>query len=123
QADTLADFPGTLNVQSRVHWVQNPKTSQVHLTDIHVSSSFITLGGTANFEVLEDGHHMMGVSMHSANVDLDMIRRYLPRAWMPDAMIPVWERGQWGGKLDIAEARVISSTREDVKTSVTGTFR
>ena len=121
--ENLSEFPGTLNVESQIKWVQNSKSSQLYLTNIGLSSSSITLGGTANIEVLEDGNHMMGFSMRSSNVDLEMIRRYVPKAWIPDEIVPIWEKGQWGGELDIAEARVTGSTREDVGTSVTGTFR
>ena len=120
---SLLNVPGTLAVESQVTWVQNAKTSRLSLSHINLSSSFIALDGSANFEVLEDGHHMMGFSMRSSNVDLAMIRRYLPGAWIPDELLPVWEKGEWGGALNIAEARVTGSTREDVGTSVTGTFR
>jgi hypothetical protein len=121
--ESLSKFPGVLSVESQVKWVQNPQNTQLYLTNIRLSSPSITLGGTANIEVLKDGHQMMGLSMRSSNVDLEMVQRYVPPAWIPDELLPLWEKGQWGGKLDIAEARVISSTREDVKTSVTGTFR
>jgi hypothetical protein len=97
-----------------VRWVQNSTKSQLHLTNIAVSSSFITLGGAANIEELEDGHHMMGLSMRSSNVDLAMIRKYFPKAWIPPGIVPLWEKGQWGGNLEITEARVTGSTREDV---------
>ncbi len=120
---SLSEFPGTLNVESQVHWVQKSQGSQLYLSHIDLSSSFITLGGTANIEVLENGHQMMGFSMHSSTVDLETIRRYVPKAWIPEEIVPIWEKGQWGGELDIIEARVAGSTREDVGTSVTGTFR
>lgn len=120
---SLMEVPGTLSVKSQVTWVQNTKTSRLSLSDIDLSSSFIDLDGSANTELLEDGHHMMGFSMRSSNVDLAMIRQYLPRTWIPDDLLPVWGKGEWGGGLNIAEARVTGSTREDVKTSVTGTFR
>ncbi|HNP60840.1 MAG TPA: AsmA-like C-terminal region-containing protein [Nitrospirales bacterium] len=120
---SLVEVPGTLSVKSQVTWVQNAKTSRLSLSKINLSSSFIDLDGSANTEMLEDGHHMMGFSMRSSNVDLDMIRQYLPRTWMPDDLLPVWGTGEWGGGLNIAEARVTGSTREDVRTSVTGTFR
>jgi hypothetical protein len=121
--ESLSEFPGTFNVKSQVKWVQNSKTSQLYLTNIDLSSSSITLGGTANIEVLEDGHQMTGFSMRSSNVDLEMVRHYVPKSWIPEDILPLWEKGQWGGKLDIAEARVTGSTREDVGTSVTGTFQ
>ena len=120
--ESLSEFPDTINVQSQVKWVQHATTSQLHLTKIDLSSSSLTLGGTANIEVLEDGHQMMGLSMRSSNVDLEMIRHYVPKSWIPEGIVSLWEKGQWGGKLDIAEARVTGSTREDVGTSVTGTF-
>ncbi len=120
---SLIKVPGTLSVRSRVTWVQNAKTSRLSLSHMNLSSSFIDLDGSANTEVLEDGHHMMGFSMRSSNVDLAMIRQYLPKTWIPDNLLPVWETGEWGGGLNIAEARVTGSTREDVQTSVTGTFR
>jgi hypothetical protein len=121
--ESLAAFPGTLNLESQINWVQSPKYSQLYLTHIGLSSSFITLGGTANIEGLEDGQHMMGLSMHSSTVDLETIRQYVPKAWIPDGILPLWEKGQWGGELDIAEARITGSTRADVGTSITGTFR
>jgi uncharacterized protein involved in outer membrane biogenesis len=121
--ESLSVFPGTLNVESQVKWIQNVNSSQLYLTNIGVSSSFITLGGAANFDVLEDGHQMMGFSMRSSTVDLETVRHYVPKAWIPDGIVPIWEKGQWGGELDIAEARVTGSTREDVGTSVTGMFR
>ena len=121
--ESLSAFPGTLNVESQVHWVQNAKGSQLYLSHMGLSSSFITLGGTANIEGLEDGHYMMGFSLHSSTVDLETVRQYVPKAWIPDGILSIWEKGQWGGELDIDEARVTDSTREDVGTSVTGTFR
>lgn len=121
--ESLLELPGTLNVASQVKWVQNDKTSQLYLTNIGLSSTFITLGGAANFSVLEDGHQMMGFSMHTSTVDLEMIRQYVPKAWVPEGLVSLWDKGQWGGELDIAEARVTGSTREDVGTSITGTFR
>jgi uncharacterized protein involved in outer membrane biogenesis len=120
---SLVDVPGTLSVESQVTWVQNTKGSRLSLSDIGVSSSSFALDGSANIEELEDGHQMMGFSMRSSNVDLAMVRRYLPSAWIPDTIRPVWEKGEWGGTLNIAEARVTGSTREDVGTSVTGTFQ
>lgn len=119
----LSVFPGTLKVESQVKWVQNVNSSQLYLTNIGVTSSFITLGGAASFDVLEDGHQMMAFSMRSSTVDLETVRQYVPKAWIPDGIVPIWEKGQWGGELDIAEARVTGSTREDVGTSVTGMFR
>ena len=120
--ESLSQFPGTINLRSQVKWVHNATTSQLYLTNINLSSSSLTLGGTANIEVLEDGNQMMGFSMRSSNVDLEMIRQYVPKAWIPEGIVSLWEKGQWGGELDIAEARVTGSTREDVGTSVTGTF-
>ncbi len=120
---SLMEVPGTLSVKSQVTWVQNTKTTRLSLSHIKLSSSFIDLDGSANTEMLEDGHHMMGFSMRSSNVDLAMIRQYLPRTWIPDDLLPWWGKGEWGGGLNIAEARVTGSTREDVQTSVTGTFR
>jgi len=120
---SLLDVPGTFTVESQVRWVQSVKGSRLSLSSINVSSSFIDLDGSANIEELEDGHHMMGFSMRSSTVDLEMVRRYLPGEWIPDELLPVWKKGEWGGALNIAEARVIGSTREDVGTSVTGTFR
>jgi hypothetical protein len=121
--ESLLELPGTMNVASQVKWVQNGQTSQLYLTNIGLSSTFITLGGAANFNVLEDGHQMMGFSMHTSTVDLEMIRQYVPKAWVPADIVPLWDKGQWGGELDITEARVTGSTREDVGTSITGTFR
>lgn len=120
---SLMNVPGTLSVKSQVTWVQNANTSRLSLSHINLSSSFINLDGSANTEMLEDGHHMMGFSMRSSNVDLAMIRQYLPRTWIPGDLLSVWEKGEWGGGLNIAEARVTGSTREDVQTSVSGTFR
>jgi hypothetical protein len=122
-AESLSVFPGTLNVESQVKWVQTGNSSQLYLANIGVSSSFITLGGSANFDVLEDGHQMMGFSMRSSTVDLETVRDYVPKGWIPDEIVPLWEKGQWGGELEIVEARVTGSTREDVGTSVTGMFR
>ncbi|HBP89354.1 MAG TPA: hypothetical protein DD706_16835, partial [Nitrospiraceae bacterium] len=120
---SLLNVPGTLTFESQVKWVQHANTSRLSLTRINLSSSFIDLGGSANIEVLEDGHQMMGFSMSSSNVDLAMIRRYLPGEWIADDLLSVWEKGEWGGALNISEARVTGSTRDDVQTSVTGTFR
>ena len=120
---SLMGMPGTLSVKSQVTWVQNAKTSRLSLSHINLSSAIIDLDGSANTEMLEDGHQMMGFSMRSSNVDLAMIRQYLPKTWIPDDLLPIWEKGEWGGGLNIAEARVTGSTREDVQTSVTGTFR
>ena len=119
---SLSVFPGMVNVESQMKWVQTVNNSQLYLTNIGVSSSFITLSGAANIDVLEDGHRMMGFSMRSSTVDLETVRQYVPKAWIPDGLVPIWETGQWGGELDIAEARVTGSTREDVGTSITGMF-
>ena len=119
----LTKFPGNLEVTSQIKWVKKGKGSQLHLSNIALANSAMTLAGNVNVEGLEDGHQMMSVSMRSASLDLKMIRQAVPRAWLPDPLVDIWDKAKWGGELELLEARVIGSTRSDVETSVTGTFR
>ena len=98
-------------------------TSQLQFSNIAFTNSAITLGGNASIEGLEDGHHMTSVSLRSSSLDLGMIRQTFPQTLLPDPVVDLWDKGEWGGGLEVIEARVTSSTRADVGTSVTGTFR
>jgi hypothetical protein len=121
--DVLSKFPGALRAESQFKWVQKETTSQLLLSNIAFANSAITLGGNASIEGLEDGHHMTSVSLRSSSLDLGMIRQTFPQTLLPDPVVDLWGKGEWGGGLEIIEARVTSSTRADVGTSVTGTFR
>ena len=121
--DVLSKFPGALRAASQFKWVTKETTSQLHLSNIALANPAITLGGNATIEGLEDGHHMASVSLRSSSLDLKMIRQTFPQAWLPGPVLDLWEKGEWGGELEVLEARFTSSTRADVGTSVTGTFR
>ncbi len=119
----LAKFPGTLEVSSQIKWVKKGKGSQLNLSNIFLANRAMTLAGHANIEELKDGHHMMSLSMRSASLDLKMVRQLVPHAWLPAPVEDFWKMAKWGGELELLEARVTGSTRADVETSVTGTFR
>jgi hypothetical protein len=121
--DVLSKFPGSLRAESQFKWVKKEMTSQLQFSNIVFSNSEITLGGNASIEGLEDGHYMTSVSLRSSNLDLGMIRQTFPQTWLPDPVGDLWKKGEWGGELEVLEARVTSSTLADVGTSVTGTFR
>ena len=121
--DVLSKFPGVLRAESQFKWVKKEMTSQLQFSNIAFSNSAITLGGNASIEGLEDGHHMTSVSLRSSNFDLGMIRETFPPTWLPDPVVDLWKKGEWGGEMEVLEARVTSSTLADVGTSVTGTFR
>ncbi len=121
--DVLSKFPGALRAESQVKWVKKEMTSQLRFSNIAFTNSAITLDGNATIEGLEDGHHMTSVSLRSSSLDLRMIRQTFPHTWLPDPVVDLWEKGAWGGGLEVLEARVTSSTRADVGTSFTGTFR
>jgi len=122
-ADVLSQFPGALKAASQFKWVKKKVGSQLHLTNIAFANPAITLAGNANIEELEDGHHMAAVSLRSSSLNLEMIQKMLPQAWLPDPVVDLWKEGKWGGELEVVEARIIGSTRADVGTSLTGTFR
>ncbi len=121
--ESFLQLPGTLNVASQVEWVSHGRGSQLHLSNIALASGAFTLAGSANVEELEDGNRVMTLSIRSPSLDLDLIRRVMPRVWIPNDLVAVWIKGEWGGELEIVEARITGSTREDVGTSVAGTFR
>jgi uncharacterized protein involved in outer membrane biogenesis len=121
--DVLSKFPGALKAESQFKWVKKEMTSQLQFSNIAFSNSAITLEGNASIEGLEDGHHMTAVSLRSSNLDLGMIRQTFPLTWLPDPVVDLWQKGEWGGELEVLEARVTGSTLADVGTSITGTFR
>ena len=121
--DVLSKFSGALRAESQVKWVKKEMTSQLQLSHIAFANSAFTLEGNASIEGLEDGHHMANVSLRSSSLDLGMIRQTFPQTLLPDSVVDLWDKGEWGGELEVLEARVTSSTRADVDTSVTGTFR
>jgi uncharacterized protein YhdP len=121
--EVLSQFPGALKAGSQFKWVKKKVGSQLHLTNIAFANPAITLAGHANIEQLEDGHHMAAVSLRSSSLNLEMIQKLLPQAWLPDPVVDLWKEGKWGGELEVVEARISGSTREDVGTSLTGTFR
>lgn len=121
--DVFSKFPGALRAESQFKWVKKEKSSQLQFSKMAFVTSAITLEGNATIEGLEDGHHMTAVSWRSSSLDLGMIRETIPPAWLPDPVVDLWEKGEWGGEMEVLEARVTSSTLADVGTSVTGTFR
>ncbi|MEX2491074.1 MAG: AsmA-like C-terminal region-containing protein [Nitrospirales bacterium] len=121
--EILSQFPGALKAASQFKWLKKKEGSQLHLTNIAFANSAITLAGHANIEQLEDGHHMAQVSLRSSSLNLEMIPKMLPQAWLPDPIVDLWKEGKWGGELEVVEARISGSTREDVGTSLAGTFR
>ncbi len=121
--EVLAQFPGVLKAAAAFNWVKKPAGSQLHLTNIAFANPAITLAGHANIEELEDGHHMAAVSLRSSSLNLALIHKMVPQQWLPDSVIDLWKEGKWGGELEVVEARLTGSTREDVGTSLTGTFR
>ena len=121
--NVLSQFPGRLKASSQLKWVKEGKTSQLHLSDIVLTNPAISLAGNANIEGLEDGHQMTSLALRSSTLDLDVIRKALPQSWLSASAADVWKEGKWGGDVEVVEARVTSSTRSDVGTSVTGTFR
>ncbi len=123
QGTFLSQFPGSLNVESQITWVKNERGSHVHLSNIALATRAVTFTAHANIEELSDGHHMASVSMRSSTLDLENIRKSIPQSWLPDRVVNVWTTGEWGGELEVLEARVTASTHEDVETSVSGIFR
>ena len=119
----LSHFPGALKVESRIKWVKNEMGSHVQFSNVALAMSVMTLAGHASIEELADGHHMVSVSMRSSGFDLKMFRKAMPQSWLPDRLVDVWNRGEWGGEVEILDARVTGSTHADVETSVAGTFR
>lgn len=119
----LATFPYTVDFGTKIKWIQKGSRSQFQLTNVSLDSTPLNLAGNVNFEGLEDGHYMMGGALHSPNVDLDLVRTYVPSVFIPEPLQFFWSQGTWGGKVEIAEARLIGSSRPDVQTSVAGTFR
>jgi len=119
----LAQIPGRVKAESQVKWVKNEMGSQINFSKTALTISAITLVGHANIEELSDGHHMTSVSIRSSSLDLEKFRKAMPQAWLPDRVVDLWKTGEWGGELEILEARVTGSTREDVGTSVSGSFR
>ena len=121
--DVLSKFSGALRAESEFKWVKKEKTSQLQFSKMAFANSAITLGGNATIEGLEDGHHMTAVSWRSSSLDLGMIREIFPPSWLPAQVVDLWKNGEWGGEIEVLEARVTSSTLADVDTSITGTFR
>ncbi|MGE0472804.1 MAG: AsmA-like C-terminal domain-containing protein [Nitrospirales bacterium] len=119
----LATFPHPVDIGTEIKWIQKGSRSQLQLTNVSLDSSSLVLTGNVNFEGLEDGHYMMGGAVHSPNVDLDLVRTYVPSVFIPEPLQVFWSQGTWGGNVEIAEARLIGSSRPDVQTSVAGTFR
>lgn len=119
----LSEFPGVLKVESRIKWVKNEMGSHVQFSNVALSVSAMTLLGHANIEELADGHYMASVSLRSSSLDLEMVRQAMPQAWLPDRLVDVWNKGDWGGEVEILDVRVTGSTRADVDTSVAGTFQ
>ena len=122
-AQGLSQFPGTVKVESQIKWVKNETGSQVQFSHVGLAASAMTLEGHGNIEELTDGHHMVSVSMRSSSLDLEMFRKTIPQAWLPERFVDVWNRGDWGGEVEILDVRVTGSTRDDVDTSVAGTFQ
>ncbi|MDH5776513.1 MAG: hypothetical protein OEZ57_16555, partial [Nitrospirota bacterium] len=121
--EVLSQFPGVLKAAAEFKWVKKQAGSQLHLTNIAFANPAITLAGHANIEELEDGHHMAAVSLRSSSLNLELIHKIVPQRWLPDSVVDLWKEGKWGGELDVVEARLTGSTRADVGTSLTGTFR
>ncbi len=119
----LAKFTEILNGQANIKWVNKESGSQINLSNISVSNSAITLAGNATIEGLEDGHQMTSLTMTSSNIDLKKLQRVVPYEWLPNRLMKVWRHSDWGGELEILEARFTTSTRSDVDTSLTGKFR
>jgi hypothetical protein len=121
--ESLTAFPGTLDIRTRVKWAQDGPKAHWRLTDLHLASQAMSLAGNINVEELDDGHHMMGISLRSSSLDLTGIRQYVPLPLLPEKIKPIWERESWGGQLEIEEVRITGSSREDVGTSISGLFR
>ncbi len=121
--EVFAQLPGRLNVDTEFKWVKTGATSQLQFSNISLTNSSLMLAGNATIEGLADGHQMTSVSLRSSSLNLGMIRETVPEVWLPDPLANLWEQGEWGGELQIVDARMTSSTRSDVGTSVTGTFQ
>ena len=121
--EALLHFPGKLHAESTIQWTQKKNTSHLVLSNTALASPAISLEGHASLEGLKDGHHMASVSMRSSRFNLQNIRAFLPFSWLPADAVALWQRAEWGGELEVQEARVTGSTRPDIETSVTGTFR
>ena len=121
--DLFTQFPGRLKVYSEVKWVKHGATSQLQLSNIALANPALTLAGNATIEGLEDGSQMTSASLRSSSLNLAMIRKAVPEAWLPAPLGNLWKQGEWGGDLKVLDARITSSTRADVGTSVTGTFQ
>ena len=121
--EIFAKFPGTLNLDSDLKWVKKGETSQLQFLNIALTNPSLTFSGNASIEGLEDGHQMTSVSLRSSSLNLQMVRQVIPKAWVPAQFENLWNQGEWGGELKVLDARVTSSTRADVGTSVTGTFQ
>jgi hypothetical protein len=119
----LSQFPGAVKVESGIKWVKNEMGSHVQFSNVTLTHSSLTLAGHANIEELTDGHSMMSVSLRSSSFDLETFRKAMPQVWLPDHLAGLWNRGEWGGEVEILDARVTGSTRADVDTSVAGSFR
>lgn len=121
--EVLLPFSGKVHAESTVHWTKNEKTSRLTLSKIALANSDLSVEGNASLEGLADGHHMASVSMRSSPFNLKGIRALIPDSWLPADAVALWQRAEWGGELEVLEARVTGSTRSDIDTSVTGTFR
>ena len=121
--ELVSQLPGRFNVDSQIKWMKKGVTSQLQLSNIALANPALTIAGNANVEGLEDGNQMTSVSLRSSNLNLEIIRKVVPEAWLPVPLADLWEKGEWGGELKVLDARVTSSTRLDVGTSVTGTFQ
>ena len=120
--ELFSQFPGRLKADAKVKWVKRGAMSQLHFSNIALANPALSLAGNANIEGLKDGHQMTSVSLRSSSLNLEMIRKAVPKAWVPVPLAELWQKGEWGGELKVLDARVTSSTRADVGTSVTGTF-
>ncbi len=121
--NVLERFSDPLKIETQVTWKQDATSFQLHFGNIALTSQAMSFSGNANIDGLADGHQMFGVTMRSSTLPLKMLRPYVPRSWVPEEIQESWNRGKMGGELNIEEARVTASTREDVDTSVTGVFR
>ncbi len=123
QGEVLQKISEPLKIETQVEWKQDSETFQLHFTKIALLSQDLTFAGNANIDGLADGHQMYGVTMRSSNLPLKMLRRYLPSSWIPPKFKGSWNKGKIDGDLNIEEARLTASTRQDVGTSITGVFQ
>ena len=121
--ELFAKISERLNVDSQIFWARKGETSQLQFSDVSLGSSSLSLSGNASIEGLEDGHQMTAASFRSSNLNVEMIRSLVPDNWLPEPLVTLWGQGDWGGEVTIEDARVTSSTRADVGTSIMGNFQ